>query len=80
MNITKHAFERMSERGITVEMLSSLLKGKNISENREMEDLSLSGKLIRSYGRLSLTRIFIRLLQLDVLMKMRRYYGIQSSG
>ena len=28
MNITKHAFERMSERGITVEMLSSLLKGK----------------------------------------------------
>ncbi len=45
-----------------------------------MEDLSLSGKLIRSYGRLSLTRIFIRLLQLDVLMKMRRYYGIQSSG
>ena len=28
MNITKHAFGRMSERGITVEMLSSLLKGK----------------------------------------------------
>lgn len=35
MNITKHAFERMSERGITVEMLSSLLKGKKyIRESR----------------------------------------------
>lgn len=28
MNITKHAFERMKERGMTPEMLAALMKGK----------------------------------------------------
>lgn len=28
MNITKHAFKRMAERGFTPEMLSSMMKGR----------------------------------------------------
>ncbi|MBR4916071.1 MAG: hypothetical protein IKZ45_03200 [Fibrobacter sp.] len=30
MNITKHAFERMRERGFTVEMLGRILRKKNL--------------------------------------------------
>ncbi len=30
MNITKHAFERMRERGFTVEMLGRFLREKNL--------------------------------------------------
>lgn len=36
MNITKHAFDRMTERGMTPEMLVSLMKGRKLvweSEN-----------------------------------------------
>jgi hypothetical protein len=36
MNITKHAFDRMTERGMTPEMLASLMKGRKLvwkSEN-----------------------------------------------
>ena len=38
MNITKHAFERMRERGFNVEMLAKVLRKKNlvrISSDRE---------------------------------------------
>lgn len=28
MNITKHAFDRMKERGMTTEMLASMMKGR----------------------------------------------------
>ncbi len=30
MNITKHAFDRMTERGMTPEMLASLIKGRTL--------------------------------------------------
>lgn len=30
MNITRHAFERMQERGFTVEMLASILRKKEL--------------------------------------------------
>ena len=44
MNITKHAFERMSERGITVEMLSSLLKGKKYIQKSRNGRFVIIGK------------------------------------
>ena len=33
MNITKHALERMAERGFTLEMLVALMEGKNLIKN-----------------------------------------------
>lgn len=33
MNITKHALERMTERGFTPEMLVVLMEGKNLIKN-----------------------------------------------
>ena len=46
MNITKHAFERMRERGFNVEMLAKVLRKKNlvrISSDREGVSKIVSG-------------------------------------
>lgn len=34
MNITKHAFERMRERGFTVEMLEKVLRRKDLVQDQ----------------------------------------------
>ena len=38
MNITKHAFERMRERGFTVEMLGRVLRRKEINRGPSKRD------------------------------------------